>query len=996
MSYAQAEREQQDQYSPEVENEASPEQGRISAFEKYGMSNSARRGRLRVGAADDGTEREADRVASAVMGGPSRLHEQDAAIKAAASESSVSQGAGVLQRSTEDGASGESFEAGSELTEDMGRSAGYQLDSSAASRIGGRLGADFSGVRIHTDRHAERVAMGMSARAFTKGRDIYFNRGQYNPGTAAGQELLAHELTHTIQQGEVSQEGGIPVTQRASAQTAQRGFFSLRKHFRKAVDERNENYEDYKKQGKWTRFKWVMKNPIAWMFGRLPANKKNTETRAKRRALIDSLDPQTAMAPGENFEPAEKQLDAATQGEKPENEQEVREAARLEEEAAAAPSGEPDQEEEKQEEQEDTAQEAPGDPQTEEAEPAPESAAAAMGRQTEEEEAAESPQEEQPEEEDIYDDGEGGSEVIKILKQVKAPQGEATQPEEIAAEIFTYLRNRGAYFTSKAQKESEPGVEKSSPGFSNLLETWQNRLAPTPPPPLENHLHMTSPLIAQLAALYEGSGMSEANLQTAGSSGGDPNPPEGLESSQAAAIPLAQRRAEELQAQNELLGAKNAGEQQQVHQGRMGKVSLGGSIGGGVVGGIGSALTLLGRWNETEAIHGANGMGQTLDIDAFSNFAEKSGDVLKDVGGAFSIGGSVAGIVGNIMDGANALLDAEDWRASGDKKAAAASYLDAARAVVSGGKSGVSMCIGINSILGAANPVLTQVGGGFGAVAGGLKMASAGIELKRTRDVMKNTKRLNEGYEDKMADIAYRLKVVDALEAMEALPASVRQSLKGDKEKQNRRERRLRAQAGFMRMGHNTAEVDRLKARYKMVSGALETVGGVTSLAGGGGVGTGIALAGTGVDLAGKIHSGLKESKLKRGEVDRTLDMDARIDEFVKKSDEVDKRRAAVRRDTVNITRREAKHVMLRESGFVSRSEAYLSMAKDRMEVLKELKSAKPAKRDEMVRALGLDPEKATDAAIYQRLGLDKKQAANIDRAMLKQKKKRLLPSWRT
>ena len=53
------------------------------------------------------------------------------------------------------------------------------------------------------------------------------------------------------------------------------------------------------------------------------------------------------------------------------------------------------------------------------------------------------------------------------------------------------------------------------------------------------------------------------------------------------------------------------GEQQQVHQGRMGKVSLGGSIGGGVVGGIGSALTLLGRWNETEAIHGANGMGQT-------------------------------------------------------------------------------------------------------------------------------------------------------------------------------------------------------------------------------------------------------------------------------------------------------------------------------------------------------------------------------------------------
>ena len=975
MSYAQAEKGQREQYNPAVENGAAAGRESRGASGRRRMSNSVKRASLRVGAADDGAEREADRVASSVVGGFSRLHEMDAAITGAASQGGSSQGQGLIQRSTEAGASGEGFEAGPELAEDMGRSAGYRIDSSAASQIGSRLGADFSGVRVHTDRHAERVAMGMSARAFTKGKDIYFNRGQYNPGTAAGQELLAHELTHTIQQGEVSQEGGIPVTQRSSAQTAQRGFFSIPKHFRKAVDERNENYEDYKKQSKWTRFKWVAKNPIAWAFGRLPSNQKKTEARAKRRALIESLDPQTAMAPGENFESAEEQPEAAQDGQTA-NEQEVQEAARMEEQAREAPRSETreedredDQEAQNQDAQDQDAQEAQemGAPQET---GVPQETGALQEGQSEAGQSGEG-QQEAEEQEEIFDDGTGGSEVIRMLKQVKAPQGGAVQPEETAAQIFANLRQNSAQSSGNAQQEGPAPAPAAAP-------------TSVPAPPAEQQ-HGSPSRFAQLVNMFEG-----INMHT-------PMPSE--KRGPGKSVPLAQQRAEELQRQNEAIGPKNLEERLQVHQGRMGKVSLGGSIGGGGAGAVGSLLTLLGRWNETEAVYGANGMGQTLDIGAFSDLAEKSGDVLKDIGGAFSIGGSAAGIIGNAMEGANALIDAEDWRKAGDKKAAAASYLDVARAVVSGGKAGASMATGINSILGAASPVLAQIGGGFGAVAGGLKMASAGIELKRTRDVMKNTKRLNEGYEDKMADIAYRRKVIEVLESMAGLPASVRQSLEEYKEKQNRREKRLQAQSGFMRMGHNTADVDRLKARYKMISGTLETVGGVTSLAGGGGVGTAIAVAGTGVDLIGKIHSGKKETKLKRGEVDRTLDMEARIDEFKRKSDAVDERRVAAQRDPVKISRREAKHVMLRQSGYVSRSEAYLSMAKDRMGVLKELQSSEKEKNRnkgaEMIKALGLGPN-ASEAAIYQRLGLDKKQAANIDRALLKQRKKRQLPSWRT
>jgi flagellar biosynthesis GTPase FlhF len=66
------------------------------------------------------------------------------------------------------------------------------------------FGADFSSIRIHTDSNAVSMCQEMKAQAFTNGSDIYFNKGKYNPNSAAGKQLLAHELTHTIQQGAVS------------------------------------------------------------------------------------------------------------------------------------------------------------------------------------------------------------------------------------------------------------------------------------------------------------------------------------------------------------------------------------------------------------------------------------------------------------------------------------------------------------------------------------------------------------------------------------------------------------------------------------------------------------------------------------------------------------------------------------------------------------------------------------------------------------------------
>lgn len=83
---------------------------------------------------------------------------------------------------------------------DVNGSGSQALDPGTKAFMGRRFGTDFSNVRIHTDNRAARLSQGLHARAFTYGSDIYFNRNQYAPDTTSGRKLLAHELTHAIQQ----------------------------------------------------------------------------------------------------------------------------------------------------------------------------------------------------------------------------------------------------------------------------------------------------------------------------------------------------------------------------------------------------------------------------------------------------------------------------------------------------------------------------------------------------------------------------------------------------------------------------------------------------------------------------------------------------------------------------------------------------------------------------------------------------------------------------
>ncbi len=78
---------------------------------------------------------------------------------------------------------------------------GSPLPDETRSFMESRFGSDFSGVKVHTDSNAVQMNKELSAQAFTHGSDVYFNQGKYDPDSSSGKHLLAHELTHTVQQG---------------------------------------------------------------------------------------------------------------------------------------------------------------------------------------------------------------------------------------------------------------------------------------------------------------------------------------------------------------------------------------------------------------------------------------------------------------------------------------------------------------------------------------------------------------------------------------------------------------------------------------------------------------------------------------------------------------------------------------------------------------------------------------------------------------------------
>ena len=163
-----------------------------------------------AGAADGPLEKEADQVAADLTGAPPAdvpaAGDADEVIDVAAGDGDQ---AVVQRKAAGPDTRGPAAPAGGRATPAdvlsqirSARPAGHAAPATALSYFEDRFGADLSHVRMHADERADQLTRMLRARAFTSGADIFFRRGEYAPGSAAGQSLLAHELTHAIQQGE--------------------------------------------------------------------------------------------------------------------------------------------------------------------------------------------------------------------------------------------------------------------------------------------------------------------------------------------------------------------------------------------------------------------------------------------------------------------------------------------------------------------------------------------------------------------------------------------------------------------------------------------------------------------------------------------------------------------------------------------------------------------------------------------------------------------------
>lgn len=156
--------------------------------------------KLTIGEPGDKYEQEADTVADRVMRMPESTSMSDEpTVGAQPAEHLHDEGTESVRAQSENG----ELQASPALQEQLlnSKGNGTPLPKETRSFFESALGADFSDVRVHTGSNAVEMNRNIGAQAFTHGSDIYFNAGKFDPSSPSGKHLLAHELTHTVQQG---------------------------------------------------------------------------------------------------------------------------------------------------------------------------------------------------------------------------------------------------------------------------------------------------------------------------------------------------------------------------------------------------------------------------------------------------------------------------------------------------------------------------------------------------------------------------------------------------------------------------------------------------------------------------------------------------------------------------------------------------------------------------------------------------------------------------
>lgn len=164
------------------------------------VSGAILQAKLTVGPAVDPFEREADQVADRVVRSLSGGSKGGKGVERS-DESARPVAQRVQRAATAVGAAGGAVDGDTERAIQSSRGGGRAMPSEARRSMEGAFGADFSGIRVHEGAKATELSNRIQAKAFTVGSDVFFRDGMPDTGSSSGQHLLAHELTHTIQQG---------------------------------------------------------------------------------------------------------------------------------------------------------------------------------------------------------------------------------------------------------------------------------------------------------------------------------------------------------------------------------------------------------------------------------------------------------------------------------------------------------------------------------------------------------------------------------------------------------------------------------------------------------------------------------------------------------------------------------------------------------------------------------------------------------------------------
>lgn len=160
--------------------------------------------KMAVSSPSDAYEIEAERVASDFVSRSYSADQSEDAVLDNQTTASHAPSKKISRRASGDGLN--SAGAGLETTDEtdsaisQAATGGRSLDAATKDRFEAGLGADLSNVKIHSDGQSDTLCRSLSAEAFTTGSDVFFSSGTYQPGTKPGDRLLAHELTHVVQQ----------------------------------------------------------------------------------------------------------------------------------------------------------------------------------------------------------------------------------------------------------------------------------------------------------------------------------------------------------------------------------------------------------------------------------------------------------------------------------------------------------------------------------------------------------------------------------------------------------------------------------------------------------------------------------------------------------------------------------------------------------------------------------------------------------------------------